>query len=146
MTKQTKTPVKAAKTDDTEQKLDQLKDKSAPEGALIDTESLKDTNTESSKEESTEQNTESTEEVKGSETHTEITVEYVSTEEVEYTVSDQLFAQSNPKQAVTDYTSSLSSIVKNHHTNPETFSKTSDYNTLMHKIERLKQEVLKFIN
>lgn len=53
-------------------------------------------------------------------------------------------AQSDPKQVVADYTDSLSEIVKNHHIN-YTHSKTSDYNQLMHKIENLKSDILKFI-
>jgi hypothetical protein len=99
-----------------------------------------------SKEESTEQNTESTEEVKGPEPDTEITVEYVSPEEVEYTVNDQLVTGRDPRQDVALCADTLSEIVKNHHVNPDSYSKSYDYNLLMHKIERLKSEVLKFIN
>ena len=129
MAKQKKTTVKEAETDNAEQKLDELKDKSAPEGVSIDTESLKDTESEPSKEESAEQNTESSEEVKGPEPDPN---------------ASETEAQ-DPKQTVSDYTDALSEIVKNHHTNPDVFSKTSDYNTLMHKIERLKSEILLFI-
>lgn len=79
-----------------------------------------------------EESSESTENVKGS--------------EPDLNAIETQLEEINPKQIVTDYTYDLSEIVKNHHVNPDTYSKTRDYNLLMQKIELLKSDILKFIN